>query len=246
MSQDHLEVWFSAVRSRGGNNNNPNCEQFKATFKRLLVHHEIRTTDKENANCEDNNINILDVTCPSSKKNLAISYQMTDEVLDALCADEIIQPEEDITLDSVDEDIVGYIAGFIIKKLEDKKKMVLTRFKDLENQSHFSDLIDLKNRGRLITPAATIINVCKEVEKQVQFHEKDLINPVKFPVIENEILAVVEDSMDDSQELWDTHLLELVVKSYIRVKIRYLCRRISEVDKNIRHSSTKNVIFNNQ
>lgn len=41
ISQDHLEVFFSAMRSRGGFNNNPNAIKFRSAYKRLLVRHEI-------------------------------------------------------------------------------------------------------------------------------------------------------------------------------------------------------------
>lgn len=37
-SQDHLETFFSAVRSRGGFNNNPCTKLFTATYKKLLFH----------------------------------------------------------------------------------------------------------------------------------------------------------------------------------------------------------------
>lgn len=37
VSQDHLELFFSAIRARGGFNNNPNAVQFRAAFKRLLI-----------------------------------------------------------------------------------------------------------------------------------------------------------------------------------------------------------------
>jgi len=37
LSQDHIETFFSAIRSRGGFNNNPTAWEFKAAFKRLLV-----------------------------------------------------------------------------------------------------------------------------------------------------------------------------------------------------------------
>lgn len=36
LSQDHLETFFSAIRSRGGFNNNPTAQQFSSAFKRLL------------------------------------------------------------------------------------------------------------------------------------------------------------------------------------------------------------------
>lgn len=37
LSHDHLELFFSSVRSRGGNNNNPTSDQFESAFKWLLV-----------------------------------------------------------------------------------------------------------------------------------------------------------------------------------------------------------------
>ena len=43
-SQDHLELFFSSVRARGGYNNNPTVLQFKAAYKRLLMRHSIKTT----------------------------------------------------------------------------------------------------------------------------------------------------------------------------------------------------------
>lgn len=75
LSQDHLELFYSAVRSRGGFNNNPSPKQFAAIFKRLLIHHELKHV---HGNCEDHTITpILEV---SSKK----SHPQTDdtEILD--------------------------------------------------------------------------------------------------------------------------------------------------------------------
>jgi len=41
LSQDHLEIFFSSIRSRGGYNNNPSCKEFKISYKKLLVHHHV-------------------------------------------------------------------------------------------------------------------------------------------------------------------------------------------------------------
>ena len=43
-----LELFFSAVRSRGGFSDNPTSRQFKAAFKRLLLRCEIKVN---NGNC---------------------------------------------------------------------------------------------------------------------------------------------------------------------------------------------------
>ena len=41
-SQDHLELFFSAIRSCGGFNNNPSARQFKAAYRRLLMRHQVK------------------------------------------------------------------------------------------------------------------------------------------------------------------------------------------------------------
>ncbi|KAJ8047187.1 DNA transposase THAP9 [Holothuria leucospilota] len=41
-SQDHLELFFAAVRSAGGFNNNPTAQQFTATYKRLLLRSSVQ------------------------------------------------------------------------------------------------------------------------------------------------------------------------------------------------------------
>lgn len=50
-SQDHLETLFSIIRRMGGYNDNPNCVQFKAAIKRILVQNEPKASF--NANCDD-------------------------------------------------------------------------------------------------------------------------------------------------------------------------------------------------
>ena len=36
-SQDHLELLFSCIRSRGGRNNNPNCLQLKYALQKMEI-----------------------------------------------------------------------------------------------------------------------------------------------------------------------------------------------------------------
>jgi len=68
-SQDHLEIFFSAVRSRGGHNYNPTARQFESAYKCLLIHCEV--TGSQTANCLDQSpISIL--TISSSHKDQII------------------------------------------------------------------------------------------------------------------------------------------------------------------------------
>ncbi len=42
LSQDHLELWFAAVRAGLGSNDNPSCREFCSLYKKLLVRHQIK------------------------------------------------------------------------------------------------------------------------------------------------------------------------------------------------------------
>ncbi|CAD6208873.1 GSCOCG00010695001-RA-CDS, partial [Cotesia congregata] len=66
LSQDYIETFFSAIRSRRGFNNNPNVLQFKNAYKRLLIRHELKQF--ENGNCVFDNVDILHVS--SSSRNV--------------------------------------------------------------------------------------------------------------------------------------------------------------------------------
>ena len=48
MSQDHIELFFSKIRSMGGFNNNPSARQFLAAYKRVLTHCEIQEVTRGN------------------------------------------------------------------------------------------------------------------------------------------------------------------------------------------------------
>ena len=77
-SQDHLELFFSAVRSRGGFNDNPTALQFKAAYKRLLLRHNIKHGNGNCALLDDTNI--LHVNAHSiSSINIARKYDLLEK-----------------------------------------------------------------------------------------------------------------------------------------------------------------------
>lgn len=203
ISQDHLENWFSAVRARGGFNNNPNAQQFKSTFKRLLVHHELRAS--ENANCaDDGDIKILSIKSISGSGS-SVYLQHTEEVLSLCDIDTIV---DDFQLDDFQEDVVDLIAGFVIPKLGDKKLATISELQTLKcSSNNESDLIRLKSRGKLIMPAEVMTNVCREVEKYIRLYETALLNHNKIPSIINHIICNLDDAglfdmFDDHCSSW--------------------------------------------
>ena len=62
LSQDHLELFFGAIRCCGGFNKNPTSRQFTAAYKRLLLRSSIQSG---HGNCRDSTsiLHILEDTC---------------------------------------------------------------------------------------------------------------------------------------------------------------------------------------
>lgn len=73
-------------------------------------------------------------------------------------------------LDEFQKDIVGYIAGFILRKLSNQKLVFMKDIEPLKDPSNTcnSDLIILKTRGKLIIPNQILVEVCEEVGKTSQ------------------------------------------------------------------------------
>ena len=125
ISQDHLEMFFGGLRSKGGCNNNPTARQFLAAYKRPLVHNEIR--DNKNGNCTAlDTTQILNV----SSSNTAIDRINSSIGRNCLLEDELpnvglMSGDHDYsevpdpgTISELSEKIIGYICGFIIRKLK--------------------------------------------------------------------------------------------------------------------------------
>jgi hypothetical protein len=257
LSQDHIETFFCAVRSRGGFNNNPTALQFEAAYKRLLIHAEIMS--KLSANClPQDDTYILNVSS-SHKSNL-----FTDQSVDSL-----EMPEEsdfdniaDIECDnftcsvssSYKHDVIAYICGFIIRKL--KQKINCPKCcSALESNISFSKLITRKDRGGLIKPSSDMISICKTAEIIFRSHNicsgnivLKLIYLTKKQLDINTLFPSLNDHILDQDPL-NNHLLQmlnLILKYYFSIKLFHKNMQINQVKDRIRHKYSKLILFKNQ
>ena len=195
MSQDHLELFFSAVRSRGGWNNNPSAVHFKAAWKRLLTHQQIR--EVTSGNCTPQ------ADCPI----LAISASIRDhERVDVMSAAELRLkdtmrdlcdvPATDSSISQMatfdfgnlsdfSQNVIAYIAGFVVRSLHKRLtcnecSAVLTSAKSTVNESEAGcSLIKTKDRGGLLQPSDDVVKLCKLSESQF----RSLMAPGQRPVV---------------------------------------------------------------
>ncbi|KAL4113195.1 hypothetical protein QTP88_016863 [Uroleucon formosanum] len=136
--QDFIETTFSAIRSRLGYNDNPTCMQFKAAYKRILVHNEA-------VGSIFGNYSILDNT-----KNLSVTEKAKDSVLTLE-----LHMAQYIYIDHDYFENYTKISSFVEN----------TSFLIQQSHKNPNSLINIKNRGGLVYPSKTVEILCQESEK---------------------------------------------------------------------------------
>lgn len=168
-SQDHLELFFAAVRSRLGSNNNPTCLQFEHVYKRLLVHHEISGFNGNVTDLDSTpflSVSSVQQICPESPIQ---SPTELDEPLLGL-PDQLKSLLHGVS--KFKESVIVYIAGYVAKMVMRTVKcsvcvsaLVLSDPKILSKYS--KSLFVQKSWGNLILPTDDVVSVCLETEKQL-------------------------------------------------------------------------------
>lgn len=237
VSQDHIELFFSAIRARGGFNNNPNAVQFRAAYKKLLIRAEIR--DGGVGNCVPlEQVNIL--TC-SSKNPVESINELTEK-------QSLVEIDEDHSdlyesyveyigtdLDEYSESVVEYISGFVTRKLSRSlkcEKCVAL----LSGEKNVDSLIWLKTRGGLKYAAKDVQDITKRTEKLVKPLLRDKTKPENYYLYVFRFLT----------EFYNTHnifcisndpdhnanhrflLIKSVIKVYLDIRFRYHGVKLNE------------------
>jgi len=241
LSQDHLELFFSAIRSRGGFNNNPSAYQFMHAYKKLIVRHQIGGFT--NTNCIDWECTpILSVT------------KIPDSILSSNVCDE----QQELLFDRIDsldpfiEDIVNYIAGFVTKTIkraidcniclshcvDETSVPVLAKMK---SRTHFAATKDV----------VVICKCCESIFRQNQnfIFKSNVLQSKCFQAVQEKVF--LNDSMSEhicSQDLMFNHRIQLInyiIKKYLDIRLRYYGRCATEYVR-VRSRLNKLILFKNQ
>lgn len=100
LGQDHIEMLFSKLRSKGGYNNNPDVVQFRTALKSLMVKTEVSPSSTANCLELENDSEIL--MRPKAKKPAAAEDDSEE-------CESIETMTIDIDLNQTIEDVVEYI-----------------------------------------------------------------------------------------------------------------------------------------
>ena len=176
LSQDHLELFFGAVRSAGGFNNNPTAQQFTAAYKRLLLRSSIGG-GKGNWQKRDPTdiLYLLSDTCNVNDEDVTIGEAALIRKYD-LAVKTPMQRDHDYSdapsigiLSEYKVAAISYIAGFV-GKMALKQIMCGLCCDALGARNHHaeSNFLRFKDRGGLFKPTQSVIRVCVETERSFQ------------------------------------------------------------------------------
>ncbi|KAH9627898.1 hypothetical protein HF086_015342 [Spodoptera exigua] len=170
---------FGNIRSHGGGNNNPTARQFKAAYKKLLVHIELKALDSGNCTALEH-ISILDcASSPVARINRSIRRIAIEDDDDD---DDNNNNEEDInaffnTISDFSNQIIshisGYIAHILIKKI-DCDICIGALLSNSINEDH--KFIVAKDKGGLLYPSRDLIQICKISESVIKIYTENLRN----------------------------------------------------------------------
>ena len=199
-SQDHIELLFSCICSRGEWNNNPNCLKFKYAIRKMLMRYAI--TASKNANCVDfTGCNSIIPLFHTSKKSKTPDVENTEQTTASENDSLDNSPELNFMCSHLDKEhseftanVLFYIAGYIVTQLIDKLpcpscKMSLipvpdkanstcqhgctsSRYHEVGKASAFTLFV---NKGGLKIPSTSVfhtIEYCEHVFKAMDYIKK--------------------------------------------------------------------------
>lgn len=266
MSQDHLEIFFSAIRSKGGFNNNPTALQFMSAYKRLLIHGELKNITT--GNCIPlESINILTCSTTSLCKKInsrrSKLMQMTED-LDA--KDKFIEIPDchdyiNAGLTEFSKDVTIYIAGYITTNLK-KNIKCCECLAAIVSHEKYPGFIRKRDFGGLHYPSKDVIEICLYAEKVLRhiltvngiayFSNKNNLPKLIVEISKKFIFSNIFEELSEhilEQDPLENHLILLIraiTLRFLEVRIHFLLKKTSRRDERIRNFHTKLVLFKGQ
>ena len=285
MSQDHLELLFACIRGKNGFNNNPNVIQFKSTLRKLLLKNAI--TSSKYANCmtfEESCSPIFSLKWSKTRAPLINHRPMIDKAEDDAEIKALCLNLESYNLSEYQDAILGYISGYLVRKLTDRitcsycaEALIQEKIsRDDHNYSikkslPYLALIQVKDRGGLITPSAGVVTVVRQAEKlfraavcgfnslnpkiSIKDHlSQNLCESIYEKVISYDLFPSLRNHDDDFEigyeDLHSVQLIKKIIKEFFTIRFltygqHYTKTVIQKHKIGYRQQSNKLVLFSN-
>lgn len=161
-------------RSRNGWNNNPSALQFCHSYKRLLLHHDIKNMS---GNCiAQDSTNVLYTTgtnrtvIPLDNSDIHIMKKYSLDLNESYLQDHDYSMPINPSLSDLSENVVAYVAGYAVgmaMKLIKCPTCIEAMQSGCNDNKHLLLLLR-KKWGRLIIPSEDAIKICTLVEQKLR------------------------------------------------------------------------------
>ena len=260
LSQDHLELFFGAIRSSCGCNNNPTVRQFISAYKRLLMRHEIKAGLYGNCIVQDST-NILDVTADSAMIHVDGTDTLSASLAKRYNFDPALNNEEgDIDVPSIPaispykEAAIGYIAGYVVRMVKKRipcpvcvSALEADPTESCAWQGQWAKLVNRKNQGGLVRPSASVLYICQATEKCFQriLNVNNGKLPQAFGIVPSIVTAVLSEvALNGVFSSIDFHMLESTPDSnhlfslikcisscFCKIRMHHLAKSVTEKEQ---------------
>ena len=271
MSQDHLELFFCAMRSSLGCNNNPTAREFTSSYKKMLVRHEIQGIG---GNCTaQDQTSILHVSSGSSRARapttdahnevdmlLSRKYDLSLRSPSTQDHDYAVIPNM-IVLSEFKSSAITYIAGYVVRMTRKFLSCGECAAALTTGIVMASSFLEKKNRGGLVRPAPGVVKVCETTEKCFQRllnvtggdlpQASGISHAISSAVLSeighldvfDELTEHMFDCPPDNNHVFT--LIKSAAAAYVKIRMHHLTRRMNESISGalVRKKLTKLVLF---
>lgn len=230
-NQDCLENYFGQVRQHRGRHVNPTCQQFQESYKALLIRN-ITGVHSVAANCEETyDTSLLQL------KDLLQSKHITEggsvPIADNPLMDRMIAENNDNLKGRLQKAVMGYISGFIVKKVLKKFTCEFCRIhmiRQSDTSSEYSALIQHKEfdstRRLIYCNDIFIDSVCKvyNIAKLIvsKFQNNSNIKQIIYQYVNRHVSFTFVCAHKDE-------IIQYIVRFIVKLCLVRFCKLINDI-----------------
>lgn len=240
-SQDHLEQFFSIIRSLNGSNNNPTCQQFNAAMRKTLAN--VTVCAPKNGNCtvfQDSNpienpySNILSITSRRTKsvKYTRINMELTDEDIEPILTELSEIKETKNTLIDLNDLTIASIALNIERKMEERFSCEACRnlfYENEKNHQTFQTHSDWRKACKSTFEICQTANFFMKMEVLKGQFDPNLILGAIYHSLRPENLFV-NSNFDDHPDCLKTNFIHDIICHFIQIRGKYIAKSMSSAE----------------
>ena len=226
-SQDHLELFFNAVRRSCGWNDNPTAIQMRYIMRRFLAHAGVESSTTGNCQLPPDELNDVLEESPSDFDVLSTCH-----------------------LSPYVSNVSVYIAGFVVRKMlrtetcPDCRLELIASSSNATSSTHF---LRLKDHGGLLVPSNDIVKVVQTTKQVIRTLPKKDTSPSNIvPKVLAELVSeTVFSSLHFLQSGHRYNILKTAVSNYSKIRSFHICKSRNSLTSSRRFVLHKLIHFGN-